>query len=203
MSLAAWPGVRRPGPPRPEAAADAGPAAPRGAALIKYAQFGNAWRNNGVLSREMLDITVPAHALQLVTIEAEILADDWINPDDGKAPFGKYAEEWINERPDLRPKTIELYRYLLRRHLSPGFGTRAMAEIKEPHVRRWRKKLLDDGVSVVTAARRTGCSKRSSRRRPMTDDPSQPLPYQGGWPGEVSGAASAHCRPGLRARRGD
>ena len=25
MSLAAWPGVRRPGPPRPEAAADAGP----------------------------------------------------------------------------------------------------------------------------------------------------------------------------------
>jgi integrase len=89
----------------------------------------------------------------LVTIEAEILADDWINPDDGKALFGKYAEEWINERPDLRPKTIELYRYLLRRHLSPAFGTRAMAEIKEPHVRRWRKKLLDDGVSVVTAAK--------------------------------------------------
>ena len=89
----------------------------------------------------------------LVMTEAEILADEWINPDDGKVPFGKYAEEWIDERADLRPKTVELYRYLLRRHLSPTFGTRAVAEIKEAHVRRWRKKLLDDGVSAVTAAK--------------------------------------------------
>ena len=89
----------------------------------------------------------------LVMTEAEILADEWINPDDGKVPFGKYAEDWIDERADLRPKTVELYRYLLRRHLSPTFGTRAMAEIKEAHIRRWRKKLLDDGVSAVTAAK--------------------------------------------------
>jgi len=51
----------------------------------------------------------------------------------------------IEERPGLRPKTIELYRYLLRRHLVPAFGTRPMAEIREPHVRRWRKDLLDTG----------------------------------------------------------
>lgn len=85
--------------------------------------------------------------------EAEILADEWIKPDDGKVPFGKYAEEWVDERADLRPKTVELYRYLLRRHISPTFGTKALAEIKEAHVRRWRKKLLDDGASAVTAAK--------------------------------------------------
>ena len=28
--------------------------------------------------------------------------------------------DWIEERPGLRPKTIELYRYLLRRHLVPA-----------------------------------------------------------------------------------
>jgi integrase len=89
----------------------------------------------------------------LVKTEAEILDDEWINPDAGKVAFGKYAEDWIDERAELRPKTVELYHYLLRRHLSPTFGTRAIAEIREPHVRRWRKKRLDDGVSAVTVAK--------------------------------------------------
>jgi integrase len=89
----------------------------------------------------------------LVKTEAEILDDDWINPDAGKVAFGKYAGDWIAERPDLRPKTVELYRYLLRRHLSPTFGTKAIAEVREPHIRRWRKKRLDDGVSAVTVAK--------------------------------------------------
>jgi integrase len=53
----------------------------------------------------------------------------------------------------LRPATVELYRYLLRRHLNPVFETRAIAEIREPQVRQWRKRLLDDGVSAVTVAK--------------------------------------------------
>jgi integrase len=89
----------------------------------------------------------------LVKTEAEILGDQWINPDDGKVPFGKYATAWVDERPGLRPRTVELYRYLLRRHLYPAFETRAIAEIREPHVRQWRKRLLDDGVSAVTVAK--------------------------------------------------
>ena len=85
--------------------------------------------------------------------EAEILNGEWINPDDGRTPFGEYAAAWIDERPGLRPKTVRLYRYLLRGHLSPVFESIAIAEIKEAHVRRWRKKLLDSGVSEVTAAK--------------------------------------------------
>jgi len=52
----------------------------------------------------------------------------------------------------LRPKTLQLYRYLLRRHLNPAFETKPVAAIREPHVRRWRKQLLDTGTSTVTAA---------------------------------------------------
>jgi hypothetical protein len=37
-------------------------------------------------------------------------------------PFAEYASAWIEERPNLRPKTIRLYRYLLRAHLQPAFG---------------------------------------------------------------------------------
>jgi integrase len=89
----------------------------------------------------------------LVTTEAEIRADTWLNPDDGKVLFGRFAQDWINERPELRPKTVELYRYLLRCHLNPTFETKPIAEIKEPQVRRWRRKLLDDGASAITTAK--------------------------------------------------
>jgi hypothetical protein len=88
----------------------------------------------------------------LSVTEAEIIQGDWIDPDGGRALFGAYARDWIEER-GLRPKTVELYRYLLRHHLEPTFGPRTLADIKEPHVRQWRKNLLDTGVSAVTAAK--------------------------------------------------
>jgi integrase len=85
--------------------------------------------------------------------EAEILNDEWINPDSGRVPFAEYAVAWIDERPNLRPKTVQLYRYLLRRHLRPHFESKTVAGIKEADVRRWRKKLLDADVSTVTVAK--------------------------------------------------
>ena len=89
----------------------------------------------------------------LTLTEAEIIQGGWIDPAAGRVLFGKYASDWIEERPGLRPKTAELYRYLLRRHLGPVFDARPVAEIREPDVRRWRKDLLDAGVSAVTVAK--------------------------------------------------
>ncbi len=85
--------------------------------------------------------------------EAEIIRGDWMNPDAGRVNFGKYAATWIEERPGLRPKTIELYRYLLRCHLCPTFGSMLVGDIREPRVRRWRKERLDADVSAVTVAK--------------------------------------------------
>jgi len=85
--------------------------------------------------------------------EAEILNGDWINPDEGKVLLSDYASAWIEERPNLRPKTIRLYLYLHRRHIQPHFDSQTVAEIKDGHVRRWRKNLLDSGVSAVTTAK--------------------------------------------------
>jgi integrase len=89
----------------------------------------------------------------LTRTEAEILNDEWINPDSGRVPFAEYAVAWIDERPNLRPKTVRPYRYLLRAHLQPAFGALTVAEVKEAHVRRLRRRLLDDGVSTVKAAK--------------------------------------------------
>jgi Phage integrase, N-terminal SAM-like domain len=85
----------------------------------------------------------------LTKIEAQIIDDDWINPDDGRQPFGEYATAWIEERPNLRPSTIRNYRSVLRLHLLPAFGSRSMSEIREPQVRRWRRTLLDSDVVLL------------------------------------------------------
>jgi integrase len=102
------------------------------------------------------DTTFPAKTdaeVWLTCKEAEILNGDWINPEAGKVLLSDYGMTWIEERPNLRPKTIRLYRYLLRRHIQTHFESKTIAEIKEAHVRSWRKKLLDSGVSTVTTAK--------------------------------------------------
>jgi integrase len=85
--------------------------------------------------------------------EAEVMRGDWIDPDAGLVPFGEYAQAWVTERPNLRPKTIQLYGGLVRLHLVPTFGALAVQDITEARVRRWRKNLLDAGVGPVTVAK--------------------------------------------------
>jgi integrase len=89
----------------------------------------------------------------LIRTEADILAGDWIDPVDGLTPFGEYAAAWIEERPNLRPSTVEVYRYVFHRHLQPTLGNVAIGEIRETHVRRWRKRLIDSGAKAATVAK--------------------------------------------------
>jgi len=88
--------------------------------------------------------------------EAEIRKGDWLDPDAGAVSFEQYAKSWVAERPNLRPKTVQLYEYLLRLHLVPvlsALGVFTVADVKEGTVRKWRKKLLDSGLSSVTVAK--------------------------------------------------
>ena len=89
----------------------------------------------------------------LALTEAEIVRGDWIDPDAGRVPFIQYARSWVAERPNLRPKTMQLYEGLIRLHLSPSFGALTVQDITEPQVRRWRKDLLDAKVGEVTVAK--------------------------------------------------
>lgn len=76
--------------------------------------------------------------------EAEIKRGDWLDPDAGKVAFGVYAETWINDHV-LKPRTVELYRGLLKNHLVPTFGDVDLADIQDADIRRWRKERLDSG----------------------------------------------------------
>jgi hypothetical protein len=82
----------------------------------------------------------------LVLIEAQISAGNWTNPERGKVKLEDYAAAWITQRPGLRPRTIDLYRWLLKRHITPYIGGVEVGKMSAALVREWRAKLLANGV---------------------------------------------------------
>lgn len=91
--------------------------------------------------------------LWLQQTELDIFRGDWSDPNAGAVPFRGYAEKWIAERPNLRPRTITLYEGLLRNHLVPTFGNVPVAAITYAKVRQWRQERLNAGVGPVTVAK--------------------------------------------------
>jgi integrase len=89
----------------------------------------------------------------LSVVESDLLRGTWIDPAAGKVPLGEYADRWIDERPGLAPRTVELYRSLLRRHIRPTLGPVVLNDVTPARVRSWRKALLDGGASAVTVAK--------------------------------------------------
>jgi integrase len=89
----------------------------------------------------------------LVLIEAQINAGEWTDPARGKVKLAEYAATWITQRPGLRPRSADNYRWLLKKHVAPHLGGIPVGRISTPAIREWRATLLDQGVSVSTAAK--------------------------------------------------
>jgi len=89
----------------------------------------------------------------LATVETELLRGEWIDPDDQRITLGEFGNRWITERSGLRPRTIDLYRLLLRVHVEPGLGDVPIGQLDAGRVRRWRSDLLADGVSPTMTAK--------------------------------------------------
>jgi integrase len=67
--------------------------------------------------------------------------------------FAAYAGEWINQHPRLRPRTADVYRSLIRRHLAPTLGQIPLGQLDTATVREWRAGLLEAGVSATMVAK--------------------------------------------------
>jgi integrase len=89
----------------------------------------------------------------LSVVESDLLRGTWIDPAAGRVPLGEYAVRWIDERPGLAPRTVELYRSLLHRHITPTLGAVMLNDVTPARVRSWRKALLDGGTGAVTVAK--------------------------------------------------
>ena len=77
----------------------------------------------------------------LATHEADIVRGSWAAPARGKVTFGEYAQAWFDKQVHLRPRTCELYAYLLRAHIEPTFGDKALSAIVNSEVVAWHRGL--------------------------------------------------------------
>jgi integrase len=89
----------------------------------------------------------------LVVIEGQLMSGDWTDPEHGKVKLGDYAATWITQRPGLRPRTVDLYRWVLKKHIAPQLGGVPVGKLSTSLVREWRADLLESGVSVSVAAK--------------------------------------------------
>jgi len=89
----------------------------------------------------------------LAKVEALIIAGDWTDPERAKIKLGDYAAQWITERPGLRPRTVELYRWLLRTHIAPHIGGVELGKLSPAVVRQWRSDRIAAGVSESVTAK--------------------------------------------------
>lgn len=88
----------------------------------------------------------------LSEVETDIVRGEWFDPLAGRMALGQYALRWIEER-DLSVRTAELYRGLLKNHITPSIGHLTLADLAPPGIRRWRRMLRDCDVSEGVIAK--------------------------------------------------
>lgn len=89
----------------------------------------------------------------LTMVEAAVHRDEWVDPRLARVRLIDYAERWIDQRPGLRPRTEQLYRWTLRKHIAPTLGGVPLANLDTALIREWRAQLLASGASVSIAAK--------------------------------------------------
>jgi len=107
-------------------------------------------------TRPLRDSTVETppgfHTLTPLARQSQ-LAGNWLDVAGSKVLFAAYADEWINQHPRLGPRTADVYRSLVRRHLAPTLGQIPLGQLDTATVREWRAGLLEAGVSSTMAAK--------------------------------------------------
>jgi integrase len=89
----------------------------------------------------------------LNAVEADILSGAWRNPDAGRIALGDYLTTWIDHRANLRPRTVQLYRWLYKRYLQQTFSGVMIADITPGAVRAWRANLVASGTTATMIAK--------------------------------------------------
>ena len=90
----------------------------------------------------------------LSAAETDIGRGDWHDPRLGDVPFREWADRWLaTKAPKLSPATENLYRYLLRRHVVPRFGSMPVGRITSADVQAWLADLHQTDLSPNTVAK--------------------------------------------------
>ncbi len=85
--------------------------------------------------------------------ETDLVRGESLDVSSSKQLFGSYASKWLDSRTDLRPKTMDLYRYLFNSYLDPVLGKREVGKLDARASRQWHGILHEGTQSDVTSAK--------------------------------------------------
>jgi integrase len=78
----------------------------------------------------------------LASSENDLARGTWTDADAARVALDAYARGWLKARPNLRPRTIDLYDLLLERHILPALGHHTLGTLTPATVRRWNAELV-------------------------------------------------------------
>jgi hypothetical protein len=124
----------------------------------------------------------------LSTVRADMERGVWVDTRAGKITLRAYATRWLEQRPDLRPRTVELYEGELRIHILPGLGELELAKISPAKVRDWHSGLLRAGKPGPTTVAKCYRLLHAILNTAVADELllRNPCVIKGGRPGEVA-----------------
>jgi integrase len=72
--------------------------------------------------------------------------------DAGRTTVREHLDRWLEEsmKGSVKPTTYENYSQLVRRHVIPAFGRTKLKNLTTDHIRRFRRRKLDEGLSTRT-----------------------------------------------------
>jgi len=70
----------------------------------------------------------------------------------GKATLGEYLKSWLMDycRPNLSPRTLELYSYICEKHVLPTLANIPLIDLRPQHLQRLYAEKVSDGLSNRT-----------------------------------------------------
>jgi integrase len=106
----------------------------------------------------------------LARTRADLERGAWADPEAGKVPLAECAWRWLDERPNLRPRTQELYEGLLRLHVLPALGNTPLRDLRRPAIRTWHAGLLKGSKPGASTAAKSYRLLRSILATAVEDD---------------------------------
>jgi integrase len=81
-----------------------------------------------------------------VTVEADRLRGEWIDPRLSKTTVVEWSERWLRTKAHLKPKTLDGYESNLRAHVLPAFGSYELRHVDRMAVEEWVAELHASGL---------------------------------------------------------
>ncbi len=90
----------------------------------------------------------------LATLRTDLERGTWVDPNAAKGiTLREYATKWLELRPNLAPRTVELYESELRLHILPVLGDHALADLSVVKVREWNAGMIKKTNGATTPAK--------------------------------------------------